>query len=410
MSAFSYTNGGWRNLAFAKVYKDEAWKEIKFTDKIRKNLKWHTILDDTYTFLFKRHSVNDIVDVSFTGVPVNSYYITDVNGKLLRTEAVTSSYTSRIRLDNTSQSLSVYLSDVGGIASELSAYGAIESIDLSSFKILKNLDINVTGTENLFELDISSNTNLQRLSLFTSGSTKTVDLSNNTKLNYISSDHFPFGTDSFKNNTLLDDVIVKHAGLVTVDLSNNKNLSSLNLTDNSIESITLPSAPTSRLTINLSNNKLSSSEVNKVLAWLVETCETVEEETARTANLQQSVAAPPTGQGLIDQRRLIVEFNYTVYTDGVLSNSITISPPENWNNPITMNAVLVYNGVAYKETLTRTAGEQSEDATQVYTGNRIMINGTGAVTNWNLYLDNTLIATAHSNAKYPNTIDNWIFK
>lgn len=410
MSAFSYTNGGWRNLAFAKVYKDEAWKEIKFTDKIRKNLKWHTILDDTYTFLFKRHSVNDIVDVSFTGVPVNSYYITDVNGKLLRTEAVTSSYTSRIRLDNTSQSLSVYLSDVGGIASELSAYGAIESIDLSSFKILKNLDINVTDTETLFELDISSNTNLQRLSLFTSGSTKTVDLSNNTKLNYISSDHFPFGTDSFKNNTLLDDVIVKHAGLVTVDLSNNKNLSSLNLTDNSIESITLPSAPTSRLTINLSNNKLSSSEVNKVLAWLVETCETVEEETARTANLQQSVAAPPTGQGLIDQRRLIVEFNYTVYTDGVLSNSITISPPENWNNPITMNAVLVYNGVAYKETLTRTAGEQSEDATQVYTGNRIMINGTGAVTNWNLYLDNTLIATAHSNAKYPNTIDNWIFK
>jgi hypothetical protein len=410
MSAFSYTNGGWRNLAFAKVYKDEAWKEIKFTDKIRKNLKWHTILDDTYTFLFKRHSVNDIVDVSFTGVPVNSYYITDVNGKLLRTEAVTSSYTSRIRLDNTSQSLSVYLSDVGGIASELSAYGAIESIDLSSFKILKNLDINVTDTETLFELDISSNTNLQRLSLFTSGSTKTVDLSNNTKLNYISSDHFPFGTDSFKNNTLLDDVIVKHAGLVTVDLSNNKNLSSLNLTDNSIESITLPSAPTSRLTINLSNNKLSSSEVNKVLAWLVETCETVEEETARTANLQQSVAAPPTGQGLIDQRRLIVEFNYTVYTDGVLSNSITISPPENWNNPITMNAVLVYNGVAYKETLTRTEGEQSEHATQVYTGNRIMINGTGILYNWNLYLDNTLIATAHSNAKYPNTIDNWIFK
>lgn len=410
MSAFSYTNGGWRNLAFAKVYKDEAWKEIKFTDKIRKNLKWHTILDDTYTFLFKRHSVNDIVDVSFTGVPVNSYYITDVNGKLLRTEAVTSSYTSRIRLDNTSQSLSVYLSDVGGIASELSAYGAIESIDLSSFKILKNLDINVTDTETLFELDISSNTNLQRLSLFTSGSTKTVDLSNNTKLNYISSDHFPFGTDSFKNNTLLDDVIVKHAGLVTVDLSNNKNLSSLNLTDNSIESITLPSAPTSRLTINLSNNKLSSSEVNKVLAWLVETCETVEEETARTANLQQSVAAPPTGQGLIDQRRLIVEFNYTVYTDGVLSNSITISPPENWNNPITMNAVLVYNGVAYKETLTRTAGEQSEDATQVYTGNRIMINGTGILYNWNLYLDNTLIATAYTNARYPNTIDNWIFK
>lgn len=410
MSAFSYTNGGWRNLAFAKVYKDEAWKEIKFTDKIRKNLKWHTILDDTYTFLFKRHSVNDIVDVSFTGVPVNSYYITDVNGKLLRTEDVTSTYTSRIRLDNTSQSLRVYLSGVGDIASELSTHGAIESIDLSSFKILKNLDINVTGTENLFELDISSNTNLQRLSLFTSGSTKTVDLSNNTKLNYISSDHFPFGTDSFKNNTLLDDVIVKHAGLVTIDLSNNKNLSLLNLTDNSIESITLPSAPTSRLTINLSNNKLSSSEVNKVLAWLVETCETVEEETARTANLQQSVAAPPTGQGLIDQRRLIVEFNYTVYTDGVLSNSITISPPENWNNPITMNAVLVYNGVAYKETLTRTAGEQSEDATQVYTGNRIMINGTGAVTNWNLYLDNTLIATAHSNAKYPNTIDNWIFK
>lgn len=410
MSAFSYTNGGWRNLAFAKVYKDEAWKEIKFTDKIRKNLKWHTILDDTYTFLFKRHSVNDIVDVSFTGVPVNSYYITDVNGKLLRTKDANSTYTSRIRLDTTSQSLSVYLSDVGGIASELSASGAIESIDLSSFKILKNLDINVTGTENLFELDISSNTNLQRLSLFNSGSTKTVDLSNNTKLNYISSDYFPFGADSFKNNTLLDDVIVKHAGLVTVDLSNNKNLSSLNLTDNSIESITLPSAPTSRLTINLSNNKLSSSEVNKVLAWLVETCETVEEETARTANLQQSVAAPPTGQGLIDQRRLIVEFNYTVYTDGVLSNSITISPPENWNNPITMNAVLVYNGVAYKETLTRTAGEQSEDATQVYTGNRIMINGTGAVTNWNLYLDNTLIATAHSNAKYPNTIDNWIFK
>lgn len=410
MSAFSYTNGGWRNLAFAKVYKDEAWKEIKFTDKIRKNLKWHTILDDTYTFLFKRHSVNDIVDVSFTGVPVNSYYITDVNGKLLRTEAVTSSYTSRIRLDNTSQSLSVYLSDVGGIASELRASGAIESIDLSSFKILKNLDINVTGTENLFELDISSNTNLQRLSLFTSGSTKTVDLSNNTKLNYISSNHFPFGTDSFKNNTLLNYMTVKHAGLVTVDLSNNKNLSSLNLTDNSIESITLPSAPTSRLTINLSNNKLSSSEVNKVLAWLVETCETVEEETARTANLQQSVAAPPTGQGLIDQRRLIVEFNYTVYTDGVLSNSITISPPENWNNPITMNAVLVYNGVAYKETLTRTAGEQSEDATQVYTGDRIMINGAGILYNWNLYLDNTLIATAHSNARYPNYIDNWIFK
>ena len=410
MSAFSYTNGGWRNLAFAKVYKDEAWKEIKFTDKIRKNLKWHTILDDTYTFLFKRHSVNDIVNVSFTGIPVNSYYITDVNGKLLRTEDANSTYTSRIRLDTTSQSLSVYLSDVGGIASELSASGAIESIDLSSFKILKNLDINVTGTENLFELDISSNTNLQRLSLFTSGSTKTVDLSNNTKLNYISSDHFPFGTDSFKNNTLLDDVIVKHAGLVTVDLSNNKNLSSLNLTDNSIESITLPSAPTSRLTINLSNNKLSSSEVNKVLAWLVETCETVEEETARTANLQQSVAAPPTGQGLIDQRRLIVEFNYTVYTDGVLSNSITISPPENWNNPITMNAVLVYNGVAYKETLTRTAGEQSEDATQVYTGDRIMINGAGILYSWNLYLDDTLIATAHSNARYPNYIDHWTFK
>lgn len=410
MSAFSYTNGGWRNLAFAKVYKDEAWKEIKFTDKIRKNLKWHTILDDPYTFLFKRHSVNDIVDVSFTEVPVNSYYITDVNGKLLRTEDANSTYTSRIRLDTTSQSLSVYLSDVGGIASELSASGAIESIDLSSFKILKNLDINVTGTENLFELDISSNTNLQRLSLFTSGSTKTVDLSNNTKLNYISSNHFPFGTDSFKNNTLLNYMTVKGAGLVTVDLSNNKNLSSLNLTDNSIESITLPSAPTSRLTINLSNNKLSSSEVNKVLAWLVETCETVEEETARTANLQQSVAAPPTGQGLIDQRRLIVEFNYTVYTDGVLSNSITISPPENWNNPITMNAVLVYNGVAYKETLTRTEGEQSEHATQVYTGNRIMINGTGILYNWNLYLDNTLIATAHSNAKYPNTIDNWIFK
>lgn len=410
MSAFSYTNGGWRNLAFAKVYKDEAWKEIKFTDKIRKNLKWHTILDDTYTFLFKRHSVNDIVNVSFTGIPVNSYYITDVNGKLLRTEDANSTYTSRIRLDTTSQSLSVYLSDVGGIASELSASGAIESIDLSSFKILKNLDINVTGTENLFELDISSNTNLQRLSLFTSGSTKTVDLSNNTKLNYISSDHFPFGTDSFKNNTLLDDVIVKHAGLVTVDLSNNKNLSSLNLTDNSIESITLPSAPTSRLTINLSNNKLSSSEVNKVLAWLVETCETVEEETARTANLQQSVAAPPTGQGLIDQRRLIVEFNYTVYTDGVLSNSITISPPENWNNPITMNAVLVYNGVAYKETLTRTAGEQSEDATQVYTGDRIMINGAGILYSWNLYLDDTLIATAYSNARYPNYIDHWTFK
>lgn len=316
MSAFSYTNGGWRNLAFAKVYKDEAWKEIKFTDKIRKNLKWHTILDDTYTFLFKRHSVNDIVNVSFTGVPVNSYYITDVNGKLLRTEAVTSSYTSRIRLDNTSQSLSVYLSDVGGIASELSAYGAIESIDLSSFKILKNLDINVTDTETLFELDISSNTNLQHLSLFTSGSTKTVDLSNNTKLNYISSYYFPFGTDSFKNNTLLHEIHVKHAGLVTVDLSNNKNLSLLNLTDNSIESITLPSTPTSRLTINLSNNKLSSSEVNKVLAWLVETCETVEEETAHTANLQQSVAAPPTGQGLIDKQRLINEFNYTVSTDG----------------------------------------------------------------------------------------------
>ena len=102
MSAFSYTNGGWRNLAFAKVYKDEAWKEIKFTDKIRKNLKWHTILDDTYTFLFKRHSVNDIVNVSFTGIPVNSYYITDVNGKLLRTEDANSTYTSRIRLDTTS--------------------------------------------------------------------------------------------------------------------------------------------------------------------------------------------------------------------------------------------------------------------------------------------------------------------
>lgn len=71
---------------------------------------------------------------------------------------------------------------------------------------------------------------------------------------------------------------------------------------------------------------------------------------------------------------------------------------------------MTYKGVTYQGTLTRTAGEQSEDATQVYTGNRIMINGTGAVTNWNLYLDNTLIATAHSNAKYPNTIDNWIFK
>lgn len=315
MSAFSYTNGGWRNLAFAKVYKDEAWQEIKFTDKIRKNLKWHTILDDTYTFLFKRHSVSDIVDVSFTGVPVNSYYITDVNGKLLRTEAVTSSYTSRIRLDNTSQSLNVYLSAAGGIASELSASGAIESIALSSFKILKNLVINVAGTENLFELDISSNTSLQRLYLSTSGSAKTVDLSNNTNLNYISSDYFPFGTDSFTNNTLLYDMTVKHAGLVTVDLSNNKDLRSLDLTDNSIESITLPSAPTSRLSINLSNNKLSSSEVNKVLAWLVETCETVEEETARTANLQQSVAAPPTGQGVIDKQILIDSFNYTVSTD-----------------------------------------------------------------------------------------------
>lgn len=39
--------------------------------------------------------------------------------------------------------------------------------------------------------------------------------------------------------------------------------------------------------------------------------------------------APPTGQGLIDQRRLVAEFNYTVYTDGVLSNSISISPPQN---------------------------------------------------------------------------------
>lgn len=410
MSAFSYTNGGWRNLAFAKVYKDEAWQEIKFTDKIRKNLKWHTILDDTYTFLFKRHSANDIVDVSFTGVPVGYPYITDVNGKLLRTDDQDATYTSHIRLDNTSQSLNVYMWDIGNLTRELTASGAIENIDLSSFKILQNLIISVTDTEGLFELDISNNTGLLRLNLSNFGSAKTVDLSKNTKLNYIYSNNFPFGTDSFKNNTLLYDMTVKHAGLVTVDLSNNKNLSSLDLTDNSIESITLPSAPTSRLTINLSNNKLSSSEVNKVLAWLVETCETVEEETARTANLQQSVAAPPTGQGLIDQRRLIVEFNYTVYTDGVLSNSITISPPENWNNPITMNAVLVYNGVAYKETLTRTAGEQSEDATQVYTGNRIMINGTGAVTNWNLYLDNTLIATAHSNAKYPNTIDNWIFK
>lgn len=75
-----------------------------------------------------------------------------------------------------------------------------------------------------------------------------------------------------------------------------------------------------------------------------------------------------------------------------------------------MNAVLVYNGVAYKETLTRTAGEQSEDATQVYTGDRIMINGAGILYSWNLYLDDTLIATAYSNARYPNYIDHWTFK
>lgn len=45
---------------------------------------------------------------------------------------------------------------------------------------------------------------------------------------------------------------------------------------------------------------------------------------------QQSVAAPPTGHGLIDKQRLIDEFGYTVYTDGdeVLSNSISISPPQ----------------------------------------------------------------------------------
>lgn len=332
MSAFAYTNDGWRNLAFAKVYKDGAWQEIKFTDKIRKNLKWHTILDDNYTFLFKRHSVNDIVDVFFTGVPVGYPYITDVNGKLLRTDDQAATYTSHIRLDNTSQSLNVYMWDIGNLTRELTASGAIENIDLSSFKILQNLDISVTDTEGLFELDISNNTGLLRLNLSNFGSAKTVDLSKNTKLNYIYSNNFPFGTDSFKNNTLLNYMTVKGAGLVTVDLSNNKKLSGLDLSDNNIESITLSSEPASRLTIDLSNNKLSSSEVNKVLAWLVTTCEAVEDGTShytRTAKLQQSVAAPPTGQGLIDKQRLIDEFGYTVYTDGdeVLPNSITISEP-----------------------------------------------------------------------------------
>lgn len=71
---------------------------------------------------------------------------------------------------------------------------------------------------------------------------------------------------------------------------------------------------------------------------------------------------------------------------------------------------LFYNGVRYTETLTKTAGDGFEDEFQVYTGTNIVINGTGAVYNWNLYLNNTLIATAHSNAKYPNTIYNWIFK
>lgn len=79
-------------------------------------------------------------------------------------------------------------------------------------------------------------------------------------------------------------------------------------------------------------------------------------------------------------------------------------------NPVTINVVLTYKGVTYQETLTRTAGEGSEDAQQVDTGTNIVINGTGAVHNWNLYLNNTLIATAQSNAKYPNTISNWIFK
>lgn len=113
---------------------------------------------------------------------------------------------------------------------------------------------------------------------------------------------------------------------------------------------------------------------------------------------------------------MIDEFGYTFYTDGdeVLSNSISISPPQNLgggiDNPVTIDVVLTYKGVTYRETLTRTAGEGSEDALQVYTGTDIVINGTGAVNNWNLYLNDTLIATAHSNAKYPNTIYNWIFK
>lgn len=79
-------------------------------------------------------------------------------------------------------------------------------------------------------------------------------------------------------------------------------------------------------------------------------------------------------------------------------------------NPVTIDVSLFYNGVRYTETLTRTAGEGSEDAQQVYTGTNIVINGTGAVYNWNLYLNNTLIATAYTNARYPNYIDNWIFK
>ena len=413
MSVFTYVNNSWRNLAFAKVYKDGTWHSINSTDKIRKNQSWHTILDDDYTVIFKRSNASAVVDAYFTGVSSNYPYITDVNGKLLRTDSNAGSYSSHIRLDTTSQSLRVYMKGIGTLTREFSINGGLAALDLSTFSALQNLVVSLSGQSSLTTLDLSSNTKLLYANLTNLSSEPIfIDLSNNTLLQTL---YMSGVKGSVENNTNLSSLTIKDAGLVTIDLSNINNLSYLNLMGNRLSSITLPTAPTKRPNINLADNKLSSTEVNSILSWLVATCESVEAASGATftANLAQSIDSPPTGQGLIDKQRLIYEFGYTVITnEAVAANSITISEPQNLGsgNPVTVDVVLTYKGVTYQETLTRTAGEGSEDAQQVYTGTDIVINGTGAVYNWNLYLNNTLIATAQSNAKYPNTISNWIFK
>jgi len=198
----------------------------------------------------------------------------------------------------------------------------LTSVDLSSMSSAVNIEIeynealtsvNLNGLITIYNnLLLRYNPILTSILFNNLAVSECIRINNNNSLSSIS-----------LNSLLKVNKISYSAGLIGIEISDNINLQSvllpllsqshsIQIYSNSLLTLDLPSlTKVSDGSINVGNNKLSSTAVNSIL----NKCLTVQPSNSLNINLNnQTPPAPPTGQGIIDKQTLIDSGNY-VTTD-----------------------------------------------------------------------------------------------